>query len=730
MKTGDKADRMYQELFDLGPMPTAVFEMNGKCLLANRAFFYQLGYDQEALISGGIRFEDLFHKRSLAEELVTELKERHVIRRREVLLEDNEDRVISMLFSGRTLDFKGRPSFDVSLTDISQQKRLERAFRRDHARMTSLIESLTAGLFLVDNKGVITEFNLTLANLFGLDQETMIGEPYQELFARFLSGALEPEMVQQSLSRAIFTVSERPVVEIPRNGESVQHLEVAFFPVWDEDGSPLGWGGLVQDVTEARDRLAWKLELLSILAHDIRTPLATLKGHATALLANYRRWGDEMIMDFLEAMDRTTDELVRQVERSLALTRVESGRLGLRPEAVDPVDLIHQSLERAAGVLSDIPIELDLPECLPNIRADPARVEEMLVNLLDNAARFTPPDKPIVIRARHDGPLLHLSVTDQGQGIPPDKQKLIFEKYTREDTNIGGTGLGLFIAKKIAQAHGGQIWVTSPPPDSEQGAQFTFTLPLMPSQPIPEPLQKVGDDVIHRVHVKGQRVLVVEDEPDTQTLLYAILAEEGYQVEIASDGPSALDIFRTSPPNLVLLDWILPGMNGLVVCRAIRRWSNVPILLITSRTSQTDLVTALDSGADDYITKPFQAPELLARMRALLRRGEGWFSEEERDTFSAEGLLINFDAREVWLRGSRLKLTPTEYELLAHFAQHRGQVLTYDQLVDHIWSLEARRSRHDLFVHISRLRKKIEPKPKDPRFIVTRWGIGYVFMPR
>ncbi|MEA1977920.1 MAG: response regulator [Chloroflexota bacterium] len=724
-----KAAGIYQELFDLGPTPSAVFGIRGHCLLVNRAFAYQLGYKREPLLKGEILLQDIFQKKRVAEELIAELIERHVIRRRDVQLKDSEGRVIPMLFSGRTLTLEDQPCFDVTLTDISKQKRLERAFKRDHARMASLIESLTAGLFLVDTEGLITEFNLTLANLVGINQELMTNEPYQELFARFLSGAIEPEVAQQSLARALTAVSERPVVEIALKEETVQHIEIAFFPVWDEEGAPFGWGGLVQDVTDVRKRLAWKLEMLSILAHDIRTPLATLKGHATALLSNYRSWGDDMVIEFLEAIDSASDELVRQVDRSLALTRVEAGRMGIRPEAIAPIDLINQSIERAAGILTDKTIEINVPENLPNVRVDPARMEEVLVNLLENAARFSPPGKPIVIGAERDDPLLKLSVTDQGPGIQADKQKMIFEKHTRADSKGKGIGLGLFIARKIVEAHGGKIWAVSPPPNIPQGAQFTFTLPIMPDQPVVETTQQTDQHIVQAVHTEGQRILVIEDEPDAQALLNTVLGQEGFEVMIAPDGPAGIGIFQTSPPDLVLLDWMLPGMSGLLVCRAIRHWSNVPILIITSRTSQEDLVTALDAGADDYVTKPFQPEELFARMNALLRRGEGQIATKGRDRLSISGLLIDFDSHDVWLRGDHLNLTPTEFDLLSYLARHQGRVLTYDQIVDHVWGLETGKTRHDLFVHISRLRKKIEPESSAPRFIVTRWGIGYAFNP-
>jgi DNA-binding response OmpR family regulator len=150
--------------------------------------------------------------------------------------------------------------------------------------------------------------------------------------------------------------------------------------------------------------------------------------------------------------------------------------------------------------------------------------------------------------------------------------------------------------------------------------------------------------------------------------------------------------------------------------------------MITSKTSQEDLIAAMDAGADDYVTKPFQTPELLARTRALLRRGDVW-AEEGPDRFSAQGLLINYDSQEVWLSDRKIELTPTEFNLVSYLSKNKGQALTYELLLNHLYGMGKVRNRHDLFVHISRLRKKIEPDPKEPSFIVTRWGIGYVFMP-
>ncbi len=401
---------VYQELFELSPTPTALFDLDGRCRLVNRAMLNLLGLPAEPPQPAEVELAEILAEPDLAQGLLDDLRERKVIRRREIDLRDQGDQARPMLVSGRSFELQGEPRLELAFTDVSRLRAVEKAFRRDHARLSSLIESLPAGLMLVDGKGVVTEFNPALGGLLDLEPEAVQGLPYRRIFQRLLSQALEPEVVRQAIRQAVVAVAEHPIVEIALEGERTRYLEVSFFPVWEAADGPPGWGALIRDVTQARDRSAWKMELLSILAHDIRTPLATLKGHATALLANYRRWSDDIVLEFLEAMDQGTDELVKQVDRSLALTRVEAGRLGLRPEAVSVPNLVRQAIERAAGSLGEIEVATDFPDDLPQLRVDPARAEEVLVNLLENAAHFSPKDRPIRITAgvaELNGPARH-----------------------------------------------------------------------------------------------------------------------------------------------------------------------------------------------------------------------------------------------------------------------------------------------------------------------------------
>ncbi len=721
-------DKFFQGYFEFSPMPGAVISLDGDCLLVNQAFKIHFENLQDEKPCAPKQIMDYFEDQQKAKVLLEEIAEKKVVRRREVGMLNGHGRHLNILLSGRSLQYDQQPAVELLLMDITHQKRIERKLRHEKWRRNSLIESLVVGVFMVNPDGNLSVTNLQLSNLLGFEENSMLGKPYQALFGLILEHALEAEVVQQELSEAVITVTEKPIIDIKTDGDTPRYFELSFFPIWDEEGNTMGWGGVLQDVTDERERTLWKLELLSILAHDIRAPLATLKGQVTALLANFQLWGEEMVEDFLDGINRSTDKLIHQIDRSLALTRVETGRLGLRPESCTAASIIRSTLDRVEGILTQHNVEVDMPDDLPNLRADPARVEEVLINLLENAVRYAPPDSPIHIQVQPSANMMRFVVRDHGPGVPAEKRKQIFDKYVGEGSERKSGGLGLYICRSIVEGHGGKMWVEAPPADEGPGACFVFTLPVMPDIEVSpkthddkKPLMKIESDA-------GMNVLVVEDEPDFQVLLRTILDEAGFQVEVAPDGKTALDIVQVSPPDLILLDWMLPGMDGLNVCRNIRRWTRAPIIMVTSKTSQEDLIRALDAGADDYVTKPFRTPELLARIHSVARRRENW-AEEEPDRFSEGGLTVDYETKEAWVRGAKLELTPTELDLLIYMTRNRGQVLTYDLLLEHLYGTEKDASPHNLFVHVSRLRKKIEADPDDPQFIVTRWGLGYVFMP-
>lgn len=224
-------------------------------------------------------------------------------------------------------------------------------------------------------------------------------------------------------------------------------------------------------------------------------------------------------------------------------------------------------------------------------------------------------------------------------------------------------------------------------------------------------------------------ILIVDDEPRYLRLMEANLITDGYQVLKASQGQEALDIVVEKHPDLVFLDIMMPVLDGFATCERIREFSNVPIIMVTARGSESDRVRGLDLGADDYIVKPFSATELLARARAVLRRAQNSGSAFQQSIFTHGNLRIDFARAEVFKGDKMVFLSATEYRLLLQFAHNIGSVLTSEQLLMDVWGPEYRDDKEILWVSISRLRQKLETDPKNPQHIVTRSGLGYTMPP-
>jgi two-component system KDP operon response regulator KdpE len=221
------------------------------------------------------------------------------------------------------------------------------------------------------------------------------------------------------------------------------------------------------------------------------------------------------------------------------------------------------------------------------------------------------------------------------------------------------------------------------------------------------------------------RILVVDDEPQIRRAIRAGLHAHGFEVEQADTGESALDSIALRIPDVVILDLGLPDMQGTEVVREVRGWSTVPIIILSVRGDERDKVLALDSGADDYVTKPFGMGELLARIRVALRHTS---RQESRDPILQFGeLRIDFPHRLVTVAGREVHLTPTEFELLTELATNAGKVLTHQMLLTRVWGPESAESTHYLRVYINQLRNKLESQPTRPRFIMTEPGVGYRF---
>jgi two-component system, OmpR family, KDP operon response regulator KdpE len=226
--------------------------------------------------------------------------------------------------------------------------------------------------------------------------------------------------------------------------------------------------------------------------------------------------------------------------------------------------------------------------------------------------------------------------------------------------------------------------------------------------------------------MSGAKILVVDDEPQIRRMMRATLTGSGHQVDEARTGEEALEKFRAFLPDLVLLDLNMPGMGGLETCRALRSGSDVPIIILTVRNAEKEKVEALDAGADDYVCKPFGMQELLARIRAALRRAPS-SPESGPQGFVSEDLEINFADRRVRVNGNPVRLTPKEFDLLRHLVSRGGKPVPHRELLQAVWGPDYGDETDYLRVFINHLRKKIEPDPAHPKYVLTEPWVGYRF---
>ncbi len=222
------------------------------------------------------------------------------------------------------------------------------------------------------------------------------------------------------------------------------------------------------------------------------------------------------------------------------------------------------------------------------------------------------------------------------------------------------------------------------------------------------------------------RILIVEDEPALSEPLAYLLTREGYETTVVADGVAALTTFDQSGADLVLLDLMLPGLAGTEVCRELRQRSSVPIIMLTAKDSEVDIVVGLELGADDYVTKPYSTRELLARIRAVLRRQTD-DSDLDDGVLSAGSVRMDVDKHQVTVDGREIAMPLKEFELLELLLRNAGRVLTRGQLIDRVWGADYFGDTKTLDVHVKRIRSKIEPEPSNPRMLVTVRGLGYRF---
>ena len=481
---------------------------------------------------------------------------------------------------------------------------------------------------------------------------------------------------------------------------------------------------LVEDRTRERRVEAVRRDFVANVSHELKTPVGAIKLLAEAV--SDASDDPEAVKRFAGRMLTESDRLSRLVQQIIELSRLQADDPLETPTAVSIDDVIGIAVDTSAIDADSKRIDI-VTGGTPGLEVfgNEEQVTAAVANLVANAVSYSAVDSTVLVTTKSDEGSVEISVVDQGIGIPSDEIDRIFERFYRVDParhrSTGGTGLGLSIVKHVAATHGGDIRVWSV---EGQGSTFTLTLPQ--HQPHhgasaldhAEPIQ-----TSNRGGTEVTRVLVVEDEESYSEALAYMLRKEGFEVAIAADGNAALTEFDRNGADIVLLDLMLPGIPGTEVCRTIRQTSSVPVIMVSAKDDEVDKVVGLELGADDYVTKPYSPRELVARIRAVLRRGTE--PDLSPATLEAGPVRMDVERHVVTVGGEEQRLPLKEFELLEMFLRNPGRVLTRGQLIDRVWGSDYVGDTKTLDVHVKRLRAKLEPDPSEPKYLVTVRGLGY-----
>ena len=604
--------------------------------------------------------------------------------------------------------------------------RTHREERRARADLEALVETSPVGVAVFDARtGRAVSLNREARRL--VEGLGTAGRPIEAL--------LEVITVRRGDGREV-SLSASPLAEVLGTGEAVHAEEITLSvpdgrsvsvllnatPIHAEGGEVVSVVVTMQDLAPLQELERLRAEFLALVSHELRTPLTSIRGSASTLLEEEAELEPAEMREFYRIIHEQAGHMRGLIGDLLDAGRIEAGTLSVAPEPCEVAALVEGARNTFVSGGARHTVRIDLPGDLPPVMAERRRIVQVLNNLLANAARHSPESAPIRVSAMRDGAHVAVSVSDAGKGVAPELLPQLFRKYAGAGgaRAIAGTGLGLVICRGLVEAHGGNIRAESA--GTGQGTRVTFTVPVAddaargagPGPRAPDPGSQGG---------ARARVLVVDDDPHTLRLARDALTRAGYTTLVTGEHAELAHIVRTEKPDLVVLDLVLPGTDGIELMASVPELGDLPVVFISGYGRDETIAEALEAGAADYIVKPFSATELAARVGAALRR----VARPVR--FALGALAIDYEERRVTVAGREVDLTTTEYELLRALSLEAGRVVTYDAVLRKVWNGREAGDVNLVRNFVKKLRAKLGEDARSPTWIFNVRGVGYR-MPR
>ena len=617
----------------------------------------------------------------------------------------------------------------VAVTNSRRNKEEQQA--RD--RLMAVIDNSPVGVVVFKTlMGVPVSLNREAARIFqSLDPSSLLTlSNLNALTVRATDGSVMP------LREFAFTrirkesdalLAEELVLSVP--GGRSKTVLVNASPIHVEHDEDRLVVATIQDMTSHEELEKLRAEFLGMVSHELRSPLTSIKGSAVTLRESLDSLEPSEMAQFVDIIEKQANRMRDLISELLDVARIETGTLSVAPEPQDMVLLVEESRKTLPSRGARDNVSLYLETDLPMVMADKRRTVQVLENLLSNAANYSHELSVIHVSAALCDGHVAITVADEGRGVAPERIPHLFQKFARiggkeGEREIYGSGLGLAICKGIVEAHGGRIWAESA--GLGKGTQFTFTLPIVnkavgnTARSLSSPSKKSGSSLREPV-----RILAVDDDPHSLMYLRNVLSGAGY-VPITTGSPrEVLNIVRSDNPHLVILDLLLPGFDGIELMKRILTTAELPVIFLSAYGSDEVIASALESGAADYMVKPFSPTELVARVRTALRRRLAPAHNVPSEPFVLGDLIFDYAERRVSVSGRPIQLTITEYNLLYALSTSAGRVLTHAELLQQVWKMDHSSDRSVVRTYVGRLRRKLGDSANNPTYIFAEPRVGY-----
>jgi len=579
-----------------------------------------------------------------------------------------------------------------------------------------LIDHHPLGMFIVSGRGGNVKFNEKFRQLLNLESAAKLDE--RVLWERLRLLGADRRKLDQKIKLAREGIAKGDVPEFDFLSRTGKHLDITLFDIPGEDSQKADYAGWIWDISSQTAQHTAEIETLVEICGTTRIAAAGAAGNLEALAENLRKWSPDVTAGILASTVAEMDQVQASLDLALGYAAL-----------IQELSIYRQPI-KITELLSDLLVEQEHVNVrkannsqsiheLPPVEIDPALTKMAVEELLDEILRHNPAGLQIdAVLVEGDDSLVLKFISPRTLPLPG--------LGTGEGSSQqSALPIKLRLAREMLASQGVKIVIHDRPLPERGGADLEIHFPLAESFQRSKISRQHGD----QDEALQGRILLAETQPDVQIRLREELQAQGYRIDLAGDGSTALDMVQTLSPDLVILARNLPGMDGLLVTQGIRRWSAVPIIMISGRSDRDDQLYAYRLGVDDYLQKPLLVEELIAKVRVFLTRQQKLYQASLPEIYESGSVRIDHSLHQVWIRGKLVELTPIEYNLLLYLSRQGRQIVTYDQLMESVWEGPEKGTRQGLFVHVRRLRKKIELDPKNPQIVKNKWGVGYVFNP-